>query len=295
MKKMILFLIELLIVLSVACQNQPINKSKLSVVVSILPLAEFVEKVGGDKVVVTTMIPPGASPHSYEPMPNQLVEISKADIYVKLGTPIEFELVWLKKILSLNKKMTVINSSAGIDLIYSNADIHSDEVIESKGLHPDPHVWLAPANAKVMVENIYQGLIAIDPKNQAYYETNKNSYLNELDALDKKIAALLSEKKHRKFLVYHPSWAYFAKAYQLEEISIEHEGKEPTAQDIQSIIQLARREHINLIIASPQFNTKSAGIIAKELNVELVLLNSLDKNFVFSLTSLAETLARTME
>ena len=128
------------------------DKQKIGIVVSILPQAEFVEKVGGDKVKVVVMIPPGASPHTYEPTPGQLKEVSKSKIYAKVGSGIEFELVWMDKIIGINKEMMVVDCSKGVDLI--------------KG---DPHIWLSPKNAKIMVENIYEGLVKIDFKNQEYF------------------------------------------------------------------------------------------------------------------------------
>jgi len=255
------------------------NEEKMGVVVSILPQAEFVEKIGGNKVQVIVMVPPGASPHTYEPIPSQLKEVSKAKMYAKVGSGIEFESAWMDKIISVNKEMRVVDCSKGI------------EFIEKEG-HTDPHIWLSPKNAEIMVENIYQGLTQIDPANQEYYARNKEKYLQELNKLDNEIAQALSGKKNRKIMVYHPAWAYFARDYGLEQIPIEKEGKEPTPQGITSLIKQARENNIEVIFASPQFSTKTAEVIAEEINGKVVLISPLEKNYLENMRKVAEVFAR---
>ena len=250
------------------------NEEKIGVVVSILPQAEFVERISGNKVQVTVMVPPGASPHTYEPIPSQLKEVSKAKIYAKVGSGVEFESAWMDKIISVNKEMLVVDCSKGIELIDN-----------------DPHIWLSPKNAKIMVENIYQGLIQIDSANQEYYARNKEKYLQELDKLDNEIAQTLSGKKNRKIMVYHPAWAYFARDYGLEQIPIEKEGKEPTPQGIASLIKQARENNITVIFASPQFSTKTAEVIAKEIDGKVVLISPLEKNYLENMRKVAEAFA----
>ena len=245
--------------------------NKIGVVVTILPQAEFVERIGGDKVKVTVMVPPGASPHTYEPTPSQLKEVSNAKMYAKVGSGIEFELAWMDKILSVNKKMLVVDCSKGIELIDN-----------------DPHIWLSPKNAKIMVENIYQGLVQVDPANQEYYARNKEKYLQELDKLDNEIARALSGRENRKIMVYHPAWTYFAREYGLEQIPIEKEGKEPTPQGIASLIRQARENNITVIFASPQFSTKTADVIAKEIDGRVVLISPLEKNYLENMRKVAK-------
>ena len=263
-----------------ACPQKHEKTDKVHIAVSILPLAEFAEKIGGDRVQVSVMIPAGTTPHSYEPTPAQLIDLSTAHIYVKVGTPIEFEIAWLDKILSVNKNMFLCNASQNITL--PEPDI-------------DPHVWLSPLNAQVMVENIYNTLIEIDPKNKALYHRNKQKYIEELFELNERIKILLGDKKNRKFLVYHPAWSYFANAYDLEQISIETGGKEPTAKGILRIIEQAKRENIHIVFASPQFSTKNAQVIAREIQGEVILINPLEKSYISNLTDIAEQLSRSMD
>lgn len=276
-----------------ACSQKDTPIDKIHIVVSILPLAEFTEKIGGNKVDVSVMIPPGASPHSYEPRPGQFTRLSKAQLYVKVGTSIEFELVWLEKILSTNKDISVCNASKGIELITTNPDHEPGENRNATGI--DPHVWLSPKNAKVIVENIYSALITIDPDNQLFYQRNKERYLSELESLDQDITAILQKKKDRKFMTYHPAWGYFAKTYNLDQIPVEVEGKNPTAKRLQKLIKQAREEDIRIIFASPQFNTKSAEVIAKEIQGQVILIDPLEKEYIANLKKIASILDQAME
>ncbi|WP_421909288.1 metal ABC transporter solute-binding protein, Zn/Mn family [Methanolacinia petrolearia] len=145
--------------------------------VTILPQEQFVESVGGDNVDVFVLVPPGADPHSYEPTPSDLAEVSDSDIYVIVGSGIEFELTWLDKMRELNPGSTIINSSEGVDLVYS----------DTKG-GADPHIWLSPRNAVKMAENIRDGLSEFDPSGTDYYAENTAAYIGELEDLDSEIS-----------------------------------------------------------------------------------------------------------
>ena len=153
MQRHIFFILFIILIFTTGCPQQEKESDKINVVVSIMPLAEFAEKVGRDKASVSVMVPPGASPHTYEPTPAQLVKVSKAKLYVKVGTPIEFELAWLDKILSANKDMVVSDASYGIELM-NMAHKHRHEQNEHSYTGDDPHIWLSPKNAKIMVEII---------------------------------------------------------------------------------------------------------------------------------------------
>lgn len=258
---LILVILGLLVIRSVKSPSSGTATDKINVIVSIPPLQEFVEKIGGDRVAVSVMVKSGASPHTYEPTPGQLTALGTADMYVKVGTPIEFEITWLSKIESINKGLPIINSSRGIEP------------------SSDPHIWLSPENAQAMVDNIYRGLINIDPKNQAHYLENKNSYLEQLTALDQQINKSLAVKKNRRFIVLHPAWGHFARQYNLQSLAIEADGKAPTARRLQELINTASVNNINIIFASPQFSVKSAEVIANEINGQVLLIDPLEKNY----------------
>ena len=263
------------------------STKKIGVAVSIIPLAEFVEKVGGDKVKVTVMIPPGASPHTYEPKPSQLKEVEKAALYVKVGTPIEFELAWMDKLLSFNQKMLLVDASKGIKLIKKETIKQTEKQLH-QGI--DPHIWLSPVNAEIIVENIYQGLIKIDPENKKYYKNNKDNYIKELKELNKEISEVTYKFKGRKFMVFHPAWGYFAKDYNLLQIPIEIEGKEPSPKDLANLIKQAKKENIKVIFAAPEFNTETAKLISREINGKIILISSLEKNYISNIRKIVKAL-----
>jgi len=255
---------------------------KIGVIVSIPPQKEMVERIGGEKVSVTVMVPPGANPHTYEPLPSQLEEAARAKVYVEVGSGIEFELAWLDKILAVNRDLKVINSSAGIGLMKS-AD--PDE----PGL--DTHIWTSVRNAEKMAQNVCLGLSGIDPSNAGYYQKNLDSYLKELDALDLEIAAGTSSLGVRKFIVYHPAWGYFARDYGLEQIGIEQEGKEPSARWMSEVVDIARRENISVIFASPEYSTASAEALSREIGGRVVLIDPLSEDYVLNMRNVSRAFA----
>ena len=287
-KSVVISLIFLLLA-TIACGEKE-DTGKLNVVVSIVPLQEFVEKVGGEKVNVMVMVPPGASPHVYEPTPSQLRAVSAADMYVKVGTPVEFEVQWLEKLLAMNRTMHVCDASGGIETI---TVLHDREHMHKTPI--DPHVWLSPRNARIMVENICAGFVSIDSRHADYYETNRDAYVVRLDSLDRTVIAMLDGKQNRQFLVYHPAWHYFAEAYGLEQVSVEAAGKEPTALSMQHIIENARVHDINVVFVSPQFNTKSAEVIAREIGGRVVYIDPLNKDYVANIETVAKALGESME
>jgi zinc transport system substrate-binding protein len=247
------------------------KEEKIGVVVSILPLAEFVEQVGKDKVEVTVIVPPGADPHLFELTPVQLKKISQAQLYVEVGSGLNFELTWMDKIKLIYKDMLICNSSIGITLV-----------------DKDPHIWLSPRNAKTMVENISEALIKIDPLSQKYFKKNSIEYINKLDILDKEIKARLEGVKNRRFISSHPAWGYFAKEYDLIQIAIENEGKEPSAASLAHIIDQIRAFNISIILVSPQYNVKSAEVVAKEVGAQIIIADPLSMDYINNLRKLAE-------
>jgi len=250
------------------------------------------------------MVPPGASPHTYEPTPGQLEEISKAKIYAKVGSGIEFELAWMDKIIKMNGEMLVVDCASRVKLftvsykyveaaVYYEYDESDEAKSDLKGI--DPHIWLSPANAKVMVENIYEDLVKIDPQRKEYYKKNLDSYLLELDKLNDEIVQTFSGKENKKIIVFHPTWAYFAKDYGIEQVPIEEEGKEPTAKGIEDLISQAKEYNIKVIFASPEFSTKSAWTVAGEIGGEVFLVSSLKKDYLENMRKAAGAFAGAME
>ncbi len=255
---------------------------KIVVAVTIPPEQEFAERVGGDHVRVILLVPPGADPHTYEPPPAVLADVAEADMYAVVGSGIEFELAWQEKIAALNPEMLVVDCSRGVDLISTGEGGHAG---------PDPHIWVSPRNAKIMVENIRRGLAEVDPANAEDYRRNADLYQGELDALDAEIAGALAESGVTKVMVYHSSWAYLARDYGLVEVPIEDEGKEPSPQRIEHLITQAKEERIRVIFASPEHSTRSAEVIADEIGGTMVPVSPLAKDYLENMRHVASAFA----
>lgn len=250
------------------------DDGRIVVVATIPPQQEFVERVGGDHVRVILLVPPGADPHTYEPAPAVLAGVAEADLYAMVGSGIEFEIAWGEKIAALNPGMAVVNCSQGVEFIAA-----------------DPHIWTSPRNAKVMVENIRDGLIEADPENAEDYRRNAAAYLDDLDALDAEISALIAGSGVRVVLVDHPSWAYLARDYGFEEVAIESEGKEPSPKRIEHLIRLAEEEGVRVVFASPEHSTRSAGVIAEAIGGSVVTVSPLKKDYLDNMRQVAAAFA----
>jgi len=279
-------------------QSQALAIEKKNVFVSILPQKYFVEKIGGDFINAHVMVKPDKSPADYEPTPSQMRILSKTRAYFAIG--VLFEDTWLQKFASMNPEMQIIhtekgivkkpiNRHANIQLLSSgnNLKAHSHHIEGIK----DPHIWLSPPLVKTQVENIYNGLILIDSKHAAAYENNYQKFISQVDALDRELKKLFSFGiKQKQFLVFHPSWGYFADAYGLKQVSIEIEGKAPKARDLKELIQYATQHDITTIFVQPQFSTKHSEIIAKEIHGQIVFADPMAEDWQKNLKNVAQSI-----
>ncbi len=274
-----------LVASSTSCVPGGEATGRVEVAVTIPPQAEIVESIGGDRVATTVMVPPGASPHTYEPIPSQLATLSRAEMYAKVGSGIDFELVWMDRLIAANRDMLVVDCARGIAL--------AEDGDEHEGI--DPHIWMSPPNAGIMAGNICDGLSRVDPGGRDYYQQNRDAYQKKLTELDREIRDGLSEVANRRFMVYHPAFGYFAREYNLTMIPIEEEGKEPTAAGIAHLIEQAREHNIKVIFASPQFNPQSARVIADAIGGRVVFIDPLEREYLASLRTLRDELVAAME
>ena len=272
----------------------------LKVFVSILPQKYFVKKIGGDAVEVAVMVQPGASPATYEPKPKQMVALTKSDIYFAVGVP--FEKTWLPKIMATNPKMHIVYTQAGIEKRAMKS--HHAPKQESKHrygeaehgqdqhLGKDPHVWLSPPLVMQQARNILNGLETLDPTHRALYQANYKSFLVELVDLDLGLKRLFqTTAAHSEFMVFHPSWGYFAQAYGLEQVPIEIEGKEPKPAELKYLIQYGKKIGIQVIFVQPQFSWQAAQTIAQAISAQIVVVDPLAPNWAENLRQVAVKLS----
>ncbi len=240
----------------------------LTIFVSVLPQQYIVQQIGQTLVSVQTMVPPGASPHTYEPKPAQMAALARAQLYFSVG--VQFENAWLPKFAALNPRMKVVASDAGITKIPISA--HADEGKAHFGDERllDPHIWLSPPLIKVMARNICTALVAEQPAQEMFLKRNLEAFDARMDGLDQRIKALLAGRAGTHFIVFHPSWGYFARTYDLVQIPIETEGKEPKPAQLQHLIIEAKQLGIRVIFVQPQFSVRSARLIAETVGARVV-------------------------
>lgn len=286
--------------------------AKPVVTASILPTKYFVEQIAGDKVETNVMVGVGADPHSYEPKPDQMKKLEKSDLFFAIG--IEYEKAWMPKFEKIAPKMKIVDTGVGIERMPMMAhehhehecehnatgdkhecdhdhdkdkhDEHKEHEHHEHGEHDehhhhhhhgglDPHIWLDPMLVKTQAKNIANALIAAYPANKAEFEANLAKFEKKLDELDEFAKTQLADVKHKAFIVYHPSWGYFAKRYGLEQIAIEVEGKEPKPAELAELIDEAKEEQAKVIFVAPQFSKKSAEVIAKEVGAKVIEIDQL--------------------
>ena len=286
--------------LGVSCvgddEASPSEADALGVAVTIAPLADFVKNIGGEHVDVTIMVPPGQSPHSYQPTQRQLKQLQDAEVYAKVGSGVDFELAYMDTLIEQNPDMLVIDCSAGIELI--GGDDHEDSDHEDEGHHhegTDPHIWNSPVNAKKMVENICEGLMEADPDHAGDYQANRDAYLQELDDLDAYIHDQLDSATNRYFMTYHPSFGYFAEEYNLTQLAIEHGGKAPTFAVLDDCIDQADEHNLSYIFVAPQFATDHAETVADAINGETVFIDPLGEVYIANMKDVAASITLELE
>ena len=243
-------------------KNVSNSSQKLVVISSILPIDEFVKKVGGEMIESSLIIPAGIEPHEFDPTINQIQTISSAEVLVYNGLGIEN---WLTKIDPPNK----IDASNGLNASYS----------DRRNMTLDPHVWLDPMLAKKQVENIRNGLISIDPSNKDTYNSNAKSFLAELDELDRSIRSELESCKKKDFISFHNSFSYFAKRYGLTQHSISESGPEAevTPARLAEVINVAKNLGINVIYTEELMDPRYAQVIAQEIpNGKVLILSPIE-------------------
>ncbi|OGL44864.1 MAG: hypothetical protein A2161_12145 [Candidatus Schekmanbacteria bacterium RBG_13_48_7] len=298
-KFLISCILTLVFILTPCCSDVSRNvqeSKKIEVFVSILPLKTFVDRVGGKYINVSVMVGQGQSPATYEPYPKQLIALSESKLYFRIGVP--FEKAWISKIQQANLSMKIIDVCNGINLRDMESHLLSDPESSEGHVHPpgdkDPHTWLSPPLVKIMAKNIADAFSRLDAEHKTYYEKNLESFTNELDNLDREIKDIFKNIKQRKFLVFHPSWGYFAEEYGLKQIPIEVEGKEASGKELVEIIELAKKENFKIIFVQKQFSKKQAQTVAHAIGGEVIPVDPLAADYFDNLLNTAKTFVKVL-
>ena len=248
----------------------------VTVTVTISPYKYFVDQIAKGKVDVNVMVSNGNNPETYEPYAQQMMELSKSALYLKVGS-IGFEQTWMKKLQDNAPDMKVIDTSVGI------------KPAKTPGGNIDPHVWMSCSNARIIASNILKALCELEPKNKAFFEKNYQSLLSIIDKRDSTIKESFKKDPDlvRKFVIYHPILTYFARDYQLEQLAIEEEGREPSASQLKSLIERARKEKIKFCLIQAEFANRNITTFIKESHTKPMNINPLQGDWNWAMQEAA--------
>ena len=277
MKWLTVLLLALVLVLP-GCSRQERQSGKLQVVTTLFPLYDFARTIGGEKAQVTLLLPPGVEPHSFEPRPEDVVRVNRADLFVFTNEVME---PWGAKIISgLDKgKVTVVEGGRGIPLMQGPvSDQHREGHADAHdGRGGDPHIWLDFDNARTIARNILAAYVTRDPANKAYYEQNAAELDRQLAALDQRFKDTLASCP-KKVLLHggHYAFGYMAKRYGLKYISASavNADAEPTPAKLAELVQVMRREHLGYVYTEELLSPRVAETIARETGAKVLTLRA---------------------
>lgn len=273
-----------------ACQGKKEGGTRM-ISVTIEPQRYFVEKIAGDLFQVYCVTPAGQSPETYDPIPQQMVQISRSQAYFRIGE-IGFEQAWMKNLQSQNPDMRVFDLSEGMELIKNQEEEHEGE--EAHHHHHgsvDPHIWTSISGAKVIAQNTCQALVKLDPENQETYQAGYQRLIGEIDSTAVEMKRLLQPLAGSAFIIYHPTLTYFAREFGLQQLCIELDGKEPSPAQLKRLIETAAQSKAKVVFVQQEFDQKNAELIAKETGCRLVKINPLSYNWHDEMIRLATILA----
>lgn len=269
----------------------------LAVFVSIEPQRYLVERIGGERVKVETMVPPGKSPHAYEPSPSQMTLLARAKSWFVIG--IDFERAILPRVKKSYPRLRIDDISKNIvRRKFTRAEVGDHHHGEKDNGHhhedragaDDPHVWMSLRLAQIQASNIFQTLIEMDPANRSGYEKNYQLLRDELRSLDQKLQQALAPYKGKVFFVYHPAFGYFADDYGLRQVAVEVGGKEPSPAVLNAVIKKAKKENVKVVFVQAGFSRKSAEAVAQAISGKVVEINQLLSNYPLMFQQLLDAL-----
>lgn len=275
----------LVVILLLTGCRRPSTVSRPVLIATIEPVRFVVEAVAGDKYSVRTIMPRGASPETYEPTPAALMELQQGEAVFCVGT-LGFEQTRLPKMLENVPNLPLHSLSDSIRPIISN--ISNRE----KGVSLDPHVWMSPRNLVTMAENTCRVLSKMDSLNAPYYSHRLDSFRNEMNVLHETLKTQLTPLTHRAFLIYHPALGYFARDFGLEQLTVEYDGKEPSASDMRQLVNRCRALNVKAVLISEEHTGRGAKRVAETLGTKPQSINPLDYDVPAELRRVTNALTR---
>jgi len=279
---------QILILLIFACA-QANASAPIKVFVSTLPQQYFFEQIGADKIKVSVMVGPGQSPTTFDPTPRQMAELASADLYQRIGVP--FERTWMPNIASRIPGLKIVDAREEIKLRNLEGKHHHNSAQSEAEVAKDPHIWTDPLLVKNIADQILTNLIELAPEHTITFTENHRLFVQSMVVLDKKIRQIISRMENHSFMVFHPSWGYFADRYELHQIPVEQEGKSPGAKDLANLIKIVKQKGIKTILVQKQFSQRSAEILADSFDGNVIAVDPLAYDYIENMERVAKAIA----
>jgi zinc transport system substrate-binding protein len=270
--------------LMISCGRNDKDSGNKIITVSIAPFKYFVEEIAGNDFTVNVMVPAGADPHTYEPFPDQIIKLRKSVGYISNGY-LGFEMTWLDRFYETNKTMKRLSLGDAIDPLAPEHH-HEGGHVETA----DPHYWVSPKCALLMANSVKTFLNSLNPSQSQKYDTNYKALISKIQEVDDRAKVLFTDLPVKCFMIYHPNLGYIARDYNLEEIPVEFEGKEPAPSRMKELIDRARKNNLKTIFVQIEYDTKNAKAIADEIGAGIVLIDPLSADWKKSTTDIIEAL-----
>jgi zinc transport system substrate-binding protein len=239
----------------------------------------------GDSVPLHILTPAGASPETYQPTPQQLTSLHDSRAYLRIGT-LGFERTQLQRLVSELPDLPLVDTSEGLPLIDTPDDDHHDG--------GDPHTWMSVSNMKVIARNICRALCRLDSSRTTHYTRRLDRLEQHLDSLDADYRRRLAPLRGSAFLIYHPALAYLARDYGLQQLSIERDGKAPTAESLSRLLDTCRTRHVAPLFLQQEYSAQSVRLIADELHLPIVSIHPLSEQWEEEMEKIVSALEQTI-
>jgi len=291
--KSILLILVLLLIALFGCSDTKTSTdtSENVIYTSIAPLAFLAEAIAGEEFKIEVLIKAGQTPHTFQPSPQQIASISQADLLLTTGFP--FEDIIVSKLQTGGQNLTIAKVDDNIVPVHSDHEHdhdHSHHLTDS-----DPHIWLSPLNAKIIAENIYQILSKLYPDKSESFVENLKIISTKLDQIHARIVIQLKPYQGQSVYVYHPAFGHFTESYHLKQVAVEIEGKSPSPKQIESLIAKARADNVHILFVQPQFDSKSAQVIAQAINGQVIAIDPLEKNLLENFILIAVNFEKSLQ
>ncbi len=268
-----------------ACQLESSTTENQTIYVSIAPLSSIIERITCDDFPVEVVVPSGASVESYELTPKQFIALNNSQMVFSTGV-LGFEESIVRRV---EKSSKVINLSRGIELIAGSCTHTHDHHAHAHGV--DPHIWTSPKELLQISRNSYDAISKKYPDSLKY----KRAYellAKELQALDAECQNAIAQSGVTSIYIYHPALTYYARAYGIEQVAIESEGKEPSAKRLAEMIERGRKERVRSILYQREYPVSCVEIIAHDLGAEAIEIDPLDSDVISQIKSVTTIITK---